>query len=114
MANLYRRRGRKPLIAARIVELLRQNHQQSVPVTVSLLRKALPDVRYTNLFRALDWLREHAGLLVRSVPGTTVREYQLGTQHQRWGYSLDPEQVRTCARAENTLLLILSEWRAAQ
>ena len=107
MSDLYKRRGRKPLAAARIVEVMRRLANQNAPIPTAVLRKHLPDLPASSLLRAVQWLRDEAGLLVRNINGTNVREYLLGTQHRTWAISLSPEQVRKSARAETSLLIVL-------
>lgn len=103
------RLGRKPLVAARIVRAMRALAARSEPITTAALRKQEPGMAPSSVFQAVQRLQEQAGLLVRFIPGTNVREYCLGSQAYRWGIPRSPEQIRESAREETILTLILDD-----
>lgn len=110
MANATKLRGRKPLVAAQIVRVMRRYLHRSEPVTTTVLRKELPGVPRLSLLHAISALQKRAGLQHRYLPDSGLREFCLGSRAGiAWGLSVTPEQVRHSTTVENTMLLMLAD-----
>lgn len=112
MSRIHERNGPKPRTAARIIRAMRQLSNRNEPVTTAVLRREVSDATNATILRAVQWLEREAGLLKRSIQGTSVREYLLGSQSARWGIQVEPELIRCYARTETTLLVLLNDWEA--
>ncbi|WP_041769513.1 hypothetical protein [Ectopseudomonas mendocina] len=111
MTKSRRLKGRPALLAARIVAFMRgYSAQPGSPVcTTRTLRQALPDAPRSSLMAALTALHRRAGLQSRVIPGTSVREYCLGSQaYNRWRIG-SPEDGYSCARVETMMTLALHD-----
>lgn len=109
------RTGRKPIAKARVIRALRALQSQAIPATLQTILQREPGLAKSSAMLALAQLPSEANLQVRSLPGANgVRQYILATAAQHHGINLDPDTVRFGARAENTLLVILSEHEKEQ
>lgn len=107
--------GRKPIAKARVIRALRALQTQAIPATLQTILQREPGLPRSSALQALAQLPEEANLQVRRLPGSnTVRQYILATAAQHHGINLDPDTVRYGARAENTLLIILSDHEKEQ